>query len=216
MDRLVNECGPAFPLFFYGKRDIDSERTMRNSMTEFGASLVETVRQNPGAALLMAAGAYLLLLVILLGLIITVIVITRRQSRLLRGTQGESLEDAIQRQLDSVTETRSDIQMALQQGENNTETLRHCLQRVGIIRYDAFPDVGGEQSFSIALLDTGGNGIVLSGLHSRQDVRVYAKPIIANDSPVMLTTEERKAVSNATTSTLAQSVPTQRTGKRRE
>ena len=182
-------------------------------MTEFGASLVETVRQNPGPALLLAAGAYLLLLVIVLGLIITVIVMNRRQSRLLRGTQGVSLEEAIQRQLDSADETRTNIQAALQKGEENTEILRRCLQRVGMIRYDAFPDVGGEQSFSIALLDTGGNGIVLSGLHSRHDVRVYAKPIIANDSPVMLTAEERKAVTSANSSPISMGMPSNRTGK---
>lgn len=184
-------------------------------MTELGSALVEMIRQNPGVALLVATGAYLLLLAIVLGLIITVILMARRQSRLLRGTQGESLEEAIQRQLDSAGETRVSIQQALQQGEDNTETLRQCLQRVGMVRYDAFPDVGGEQSFSLALLDTGGNGIVLSGLHSRHDVRVYAKPIIANDSPVMLTTEERKAVTNATTSSLSETMPINRAGKRR-
>jgi hypothetical protein len=184
-------------------------------MTEFGASLVETVRQNPAFALLLAAGAYLLLLAIVIGLIIALIMMTRRQSRLLRGAQGGSLEEAIQRQLDSAEETRNSIHEALQQGEGNSENLRHCLQRVGMLRYDAFPDVGGEQSFSLALLDMRGNGIVLSGLHSRHDVRVYAKPIIANDSPIMLTSEERKAVSNAATSVLSEALTTIPAGKKR-
>jgi hypothetical protein len=65
------------------------------------------------------------------------------------------------------------------------------------VRYDAFPDVGGEQSFSVALLDAAGSGMVLTGLYSRNDMRVYAKPVVGGSSPHSLTEEERKAIAGA-------------------
>ena len=71
------------------------------------------------------------------------------------------------------------------------------LRRVGLHRYDAFTNVGGLQSFSLALLDDAANGVVISGLYSRQDMRVYAKPIVRGNSDITLTPEEQRAISEA-------------------
>jgi hypothetical protein len=55
--------------------------------------------------------------------------------------------------------------------------LQTAIQRVGLVRFNPFQEVGGDQSFAIALLDQHGNGVVLSSLHNRAETRVYAKPI---------------------------------------
>ncbi len=77
------------------------------------------------------------------------------------------------------------------------EILPHVVQGYGIIRYSAFENVGGDQSFSLALVDAHGNGAILSGLNSRDDTRVYAKPLKQWRSSYSLSAEEQQALGQA-------------------
>jgi len=77
------------------------------------------------------------------------------------------------------------------------EKSKGFVQRVGIVRFSPFPEVGGDQSFSIALLDENNNGIVLTSLYSRETSRVYAKPIKAGQSSYVLSNEEKEAITRA-------------------
>jgi len=72
-------------------------------------------------------------------------------------------------------------------------TVRH----VGLIRYDAFEDVGGRLSFSCAMLDDHGDGVVVTSINGRQDTRVYAKPVARGQSAYNLSTEEEEAIRQA-------------------
>jgi Protein of unknown function (DUF4446) len=71
------------------------------------------------------------------------------------------------------------------------------VRRVGLLRYDAFEDVGGRLSFSCALLDENGNGVVLTSINGRQDTRVYAKPVSGGTSSFNLSLEEDEAIRQA-------------------
>ncbi len=73
----------------------------------------------------------------------------------------------------------------------------YLLQHVGVVRFNPFPDKGGDQSFVVAILDGHADGVVLSGLHSRVDSRVYAKPVVGGQSTYTLTDEERTAIARA-------------------
>ncbi len=75
--------------------------------------------------------------------------------------------------------------------------LPYLVQHVGIVRYNPFPDKGGDQSFVVAILDDHTDGVVLSGLHSRVDSRVYAKPVVGGQSTYTLTGEEKDAIARA-------------------
>jgi len=75
----------------------------------------------------------------------------------------------------------------------------HSLQRVGLVRYQAYHDVGGDHSFSLALLDADGAGVVVNSLYHRDRCRVYAKPVMGWQSPLTLTEEERLAIDRART-----------------
>lgn len=77
------------------------------------------------------------------------------------------------------------------------ERLARCVQKFGLVRFDAFPDVGGEQSFALALLDRELNGIVLSNLYGRSDSRVYAKEVTQGRSQHALSAEEQEALRRA-------------------
>jgi Protein of unknown function (DUF4446) len=71
------------------------------------------------------------------------------------------------------------------------------VRRVGVLRYDAFEDVGGRLSFSCALLDEHGTGVVLTSINGRQETRVYAKPVTHGQSTYNLSREEEEAIRQA-------------------
>lgn len=72
-----------------------------------------------------------------------------------------------------------------------------ALRRVAVVRYDAFPDVGGRLSHSVALLTERGDGIVLSTIHTRSEARSYAKRVLAGKGETALSPEEQAAVDEA-------------------
>ena len=68
---------------------------------------------------------------------------------------------------------------------------------MGVVRYNPFSDTGSDQSFSIALLDSDNNGMVITSLYSRDGNRVYAKPVKNNVSEYSLSNEEKEAIIKA-------------------
>jgi hypothetical protein len=75
-----------------------------------------------------------------------------------------------------------------------------AVRHLGLVRYDAFEDVGGRLSFSCALLDAKGNGVVMTSINGRQDTRVYAKPVTEGRSAYSLSIEEEEAIRQALSS----------------
>lgn len=69
-----------------------------------------------------------------------------------------------------------------------------AISRIGLVRFDAFADAGGAQSFALALVDDDGDGIVLTSLHSRPTTRVYVKAIRRGVADAPLSAEERRAL----------------------
>ncbi|MCS6918364.1 MAG: DUF4446 family protein [Fimbriimonadales bacterium] len=122
----------------------------------------------------------------------------RRWKQLMAHSEGGSLEHTLYETLRRV----SLMEETLKAHGNHLEQLQsqtnQCLQRVGLVRYDAFPDMGGQQSFALAVLNEQGDGVVLSGIHSRQEMRVYAKPIQKRASTIGLSDEEQQALREAT------------------
>jgi hypothetical protein len=69
-----------------------------------------------------------------------------------------------------------------------------ALRHVGVVRYDAFGDMGGRLSFSAALFDDEGNGLVISSINGRSETRTYAKPLVDLRSDHTLSPEEEDAI----------------------
>lgn len=72
-----------------------------------------------------------------------------------------------------------------------------ALQHVGLVRFQAFHDTGGDHSFALALLDSNGSGVVVTSLYHRERCRVYAKPVEQWRSPLQVTDEETEAIKRA-------------------
>lgn len=72
-----------------------------------------------------------------------------------------------------------------------------ALRHLAVVRYDAFGDMGGHLSWSLALLDDGGHGVVLTSIHGRSEARTYAKNISSWTCEQQLSPEEEEAISHA-------------------
>ncbi|MHB8510725.1 MAG: DUF4446 family protein [Actinomycetota bacterium] len=75
--------------------------------------------------------------------------------------------------------------------------VRRCLQNVGLVRFDAFEDMGGRLSFCAAMLDIDGNGLVITSINGRAETRMYAKPVERGVSKYHLSDEEQAAIRRA-------------------
>jgi uncharacterized protein DUF4446 len=72
-----------------------------------------------------------------------------------------------------------------------------ALRHLAVVRYDAFGDMGGHLSWSVALLDDGGNGVVLTSIHGRSEARTYAKSVTGWTCEQQLSPEELEAIEHA-------------------
>lgn len=77
--------------------------------------------------------------------------------------------------------------------------LSQALRHVAVVRYDAFGDMGGRLSFSAAIIDDGGDGVVISSIHARGESRTYAKGVVGGTADATLTPEEQQALAAART-----------------
>ena len=118
----------------------------------------------------------------------------RRLDGLTRGTQGSNLDGVLEAQVDKVYAVARELDELSARAAVLEAVGRRSIQRVGLVRFNPFEDTGGNQSFALALTDSGGTGFVLSSLHSRTGTRVYAKAIAAGRSDGALSAEETEAL----------------------
>lgn len=140
--------------------------------------------------------------VVVLG--VALVVLAARFARLRRAYRAaldpdrrEDLFQAVRRQGADLDSLREDLGAV----NGNTERLRElvagAVSRVGVVRYDAFPDMGGALSFSAALLDEHGDGVVISAINGRSETRCYAKRVVDGASEHNLSDEEADAIQAA-------------------
>jgi hypothetical protein len=121
----------------------------------------------------------------------------QRYDNIARAAETGNLAELIAGQADELRGFRDDLgRMERAQG-GLSHNLSFAVQRVGLIRFDAFDDVGGKLSFAAALLDSRGDGLVICSINGRQENRVYAKPIKASSSVFTLSIEEKEAIAQA-------------------
>ncbi len=144
------------------------------------------------------------LLVLIIGLLIYVIVLNKKLSKLektydkfMRGKDAETLEEVILKRFE-------DIDMLLVNDKDKEkkinqifENLQIAVQKVGIVKYDAFNEMGGKLSFALVMLDKNNTGYVINAMHSREGCYTYIKEIIKGESYIPLGNEEKEALEMA-------------------
>jgi uncharacterized protein DUF4446 len=152
----------------------------------------------------LAAGALALVTLILVGVLASRLRRLQSSQRSVLGDTGErdlvGHAVSIQRGFDAL---HADVQDKFRQLEgqlsSNAQRLEHTISRSAVIRYDAYGEMSGRQSSSIALLDDTGTGLVLSSILHREQARLYAKGVRQGQSDVELSPEENEAIEAAKT-----------------
>ncbi len=117
-----------------------------------------------------------------------------RHENVFAGEEDASLPAALERLATRLSETTARTERLVARTEQIDLALAHAVQGVGLVRFRAFQDTGGDQSFALALADGEGNGVVISALYGRGATRIYAKPVQGWLSPKTLSDEEKQAL----------------------
>lgn len=116
---------------------------------------------------------------------------------LLGGDSRATFVQATERSQAAAEGLRRDVELVRQDLTAARADLSGALRHVAVVRYDAFGDNGGRMSFSAALLDDAGNGLVVTSINGRSEARTYAKGVTAGTSEHVLSPEETEAVQKA-------------------
>ena len=123
--------------------------------------------------------------------------IKKRYKIFMKGKNAKNLEDTLIKRLNQVDELIN----ANSANEKNIKTLFQNMQRtyqkMGLVKYDAFNEMGGKLSFSLAMLDVKNNGFIINAMHTREGCYTYIKEIIDGISVIVLSGEEQEALNYA-------------------
>ena len=110
---------------------------------------------------------------------------------------GNSIEEILKEYIKRVEKVEAKNEEIISYCKVIDENIKRCTQKIGIVRYNAFKDVGSDLSFTLAILDDYNNGVVLNGIYARDSSNIYAKPIEKGQSKYILSEEEKEAVNKA-------------------
>jgi len=123
--------------------------------------------------------------------------IMKKYKRLMRGADSKSLESMLLQQLDEIQASNARMKELELSYSTIKSKMYRCIQHIGVVRYNAFEQMGSDQSFSIAMLDDKGDGFVLTSLYGRNTSTSFAKPIKGKQSEYPLSDEEKEAIERA-------------------
>lgn len=122
----------------------------------------------------------------------------RREYAVLRGEQGpRDLFTVVGRCLERLGTMEHRVDEVVASHEEISAIVRYALSKFAVVRFDAFPDMGGQMSFSAAFVDENGDGLVITSINGRSETRTYAKAVRALSSVHNLSQEERQAIDAA-------------------
>lgn len=164
---------------------------------EYLTELSNLIMSNVQYVLLGMTILILLALVIFISINMKLARMNKRYNTMMKGMDGVNVEQLLVNHIEKVKETVGKVDRLSIDCEKIKEAAKKNIQKVGVIRFNAFEDMGSDLSFAIALLDYQNDGMVISSIYSRSESRMYAKPILAGQSSYLLTDEEKHALSQA-------------------
>lgn len=143
------------------------------------------------------AGVMLILLILLIVNMVKTRKLRKKYESFMVGKDGKSLEENLIKRIDQVEKLLVSEKQNAENIEKIFQNLKFTFQKVGMVKYDAFHEMGGKLSFSLALLDQKSDGFIINAMHSREGCYTYIKEIIDGNSIIVLGDEEREALNIA-------------------
>ena len=150
---------------------------------------------DPGVPILILLVLVIVLLILMVFLLIRYNQLNVSYQMFMRGRKAESLEEEIGALFDDISGLKASSERNRKDIKKMIENLRDCYQRVGIVKYDAFKEMGGKLSFSVALLNDNETGFIINSIHSSEGCYVYTKEIVNGECAI--SDEEKKALTLA-------------------
>ena len=145
-------------------------------------------------------GIAALLLIFIILTIVNIVQMSKLKKKytlFMGGKNAKSLEEVLMKRMDQIdgiaelsSKNEKDIKKIFQ-------TLTFTYQKMGLVKYDAFREMGGKLSFSLAMLDEKDDGFIINAMHSREGCYTYIKEIVSGNSIITLSDEEKEALEMA-------------------
>ena len=153
-----------------------------------------------GYLLIFAAVLTVIMIVVLIVLLMTISKVKKmkyRLNKLVKGKDSLSLEDEINELIEDNRYLKENTENNKKDISNLYRKLESAYQKIGLVKYDAFNQMGGQLSFSLALLDENNNGFIINSVHSTEGCYSYTKEIRNGTSAIDLSAEEAEALAMA-------------------
>lgn len=150
-------------------------------------------------------GTFVLLLIVADLVLLALLLILMRQWALLRksifilkkGTDGQNMVELVAEHVEEVRDNSERVNELSRKHDYVLDVLAGTVQRVAVVRFDAFEDMGGKLSYAVAMLDDERNGVIFTSIYGRNENRTYAKAVASGRSAHTLSKEEEEALRRA-------------------
>lgn len=160
--------------------------------------IFESMGIDAGYVILGLLAVQFILVILFLVLFLQHLKMKKNYQSFMQGENGKNLESSILKKfadIDKLNQEYLEISNGL---KKNQEDIQYTFQKIGMVKYDAFKEMGGKLSFSLCLLDNNDNGFLITSMHStREGCYTYLKEIIKGESYVVLAEEEKQALEQA-------------------
>lgn len=140
------------------------------------------------------AGFIILLFILYIINIVQSKKLKKRYEKFMQGKDSASLEDNLIRRVSEIENLIACNKENTQKIDQIAQNLNSTFQKIGVVKYDAFHEMGGKLSFSLALLNKTNDGFIINAMHSREGCYTYIKEIIKGNSIIVLSEEEKEAL----------------------
>ena len=164
------------------------------------SSIFDAIGIDPGIILIFVLGVLLIVLVYMIKISMKMSRFIKKYKMFMRGLDGASLERAFAARFNQMDLLEENSRNHMEEIRKIKEVQNITLNKVAIVKYDAFKEMGGKLSFALAMLDKENNGFVMNAIHSSNGCYTYVKEIVKGESYVVLGEEEKEALRQAVNS----------------
>jgi len=171
--------------------------------------MISVVEMNDILSIKQPYSIYIIIILIIMAMLLLILmtyiimvnrkikILSKKYERFMEGSSGDNVEDILNKWVDKLKMLEVDKNQLKHDLNKLKQNQEICIQKVNVIRYNPFDNMGGDLCFVLTLLDGYNNGIILNGLHSREGSYIYAKPIEEGKSKYQLSDEEKESLSKA-------------------
>ena len=161
------------------------------------SNFLDALQNYSGILLLSLLILVIILLICTFNLSLGLSRLNKKYKIFMKGKDGQSLEKLFKRKFYMIEKLSSNSEINREDIQKLEKLYNSSLHKYGIVKYDAFEDMGGKLSFVLALLDKENTGFLLNAIHSRENCFLYIKEIVNGESYIMLSEEEVEALKRA-------------------